>query len=176
MSRAVFLTTLLAIGSASMGVAAYQQARQKPVVRDIQKVRDNLYFISGGNVNEPATWTGGNTAAFVTEKGVVLVDTMNPGNGPSILQRVKSVTDKPVIMIINTHTHSDHSGSDNEFPATVEVVAHENTKANMSKATCPPVTNCMAFKGDNARVGSGTGAVIRRRSLAVSGVSPIVPG
>lgn len=151
MSRAAFLTAVLAVGSLSMGVAAFQQAQQKPLVRDIQKVRDNLYFISGGDTTDRPTWTGGNTVVFVTAKGVVLVDTMLPGNGPSLLQRVKSVTDKPVIMVINTHTHFDHSGSNIEFPATVEFVAHENTKANMSKATCQPVTNCMAFKGDNAK-------------------------
>ena len=36
-------------------------------------------------------------------------------------------------MIINTHTHGDHVGSNAEFPATVDVVAQENTKANMEK-------------------------------------------
>jgi glyoxylase-like metal-dependent hydrolase (beta-lactamase superfamily II) len=36
-------------------------------------------------------------------------------------------------MIINTHTHGDHTGSNMFFPASVEFVAHENTKANMEK-------------------------------------------
>jgi len=36
-------------------------------------------------------------------------------------------------MIINTHTHGDHTGSNMFFPASVEVVTHENTKANMEK-------------------------------------------
>jgi glyoxylase-like metal-dependent hydrolase (beta-lactamase superfamily II) len=76
---------------------------------------------------------------------------MLPNAGRSLLARVKSVTDKPVTMIINTHTHYDHSGSNTEFPATVEFVAHENTRANMAKPTCPPVTNCDAFKGANAK-------------------------
>ena len=35
-------------------------------------------------------------------------------------------------MIINTHTHTDHVGSNTEFPASVDVVAHENTKASMA--------------------------------------------
>jgi hypothetical protein len=81
----------------------------------------------------------------------VVVDTMLAGAGPSLLARIKSVTDKPVITIINTHTHFDHSGSNTEFPATVEFVAHEGTRANMARATCEPVTNCDAFKGDNAK-------------------------
>jgi glyoxylase-like metal-dependent hydrolase (beta-lactamase superfamily II) len=46
-------------------------------------------------------------------------------------------------MIINTHTHGDHTGSNEFFPATVDIVAHENTKANMAKMD--------AFKGDKAK-------------------------
>src|SRR5262249_34437767 len=52
------------------------------------------------------------------------------------------VTSKPVTMIINTHTHGDHTGSNEGFPATVDIVAHENTKANMAKMD--------AFKGGKA--------------------------
>jgi glyoxylase-like metal-dependent hydrolase (beta-lactamase superfamily II) len=81
----------------------------------------------------------------------VLVDTMLPGAGKSIIDQVKSVTAKPITTIINTHTHFDHTGSNTEFPATVEFVAHENTRANLARETCQPVTNCDAFKGDNAK-------------------------
>ena len=152
MTRAGFLAGLIATGILSMGAAAYtQQQKPRPEVRGIEKIRDNLYFISGGDTNDRPTWTGGNVAVLVAESGVVLVDTMIAGSGRGILDRVKSVTNKPVTMIVNTHTHSDHTGSNTEFPATVEFVAHENTKANLSKATCPPVTNCSAFKGENAK-------------------------
>jgi glyoxylase-like metal-dependent hydrolase (beta-lactamase superfamily II) len=140
------------VGGLSIGAASLQQQTAKPLnVRDIQKVRDNLYFVSGGDTYDRSTWTGGNTAVFVTEKGVVVVDTMLPAAGRGLLARIKSVTDKPVTTIINTHTHFDHSGSNTEFPASVEFVAHENTRANMAKPTCPPVTNCDAFKGENAK-------------------------
>jgi glyoxylase-like metal-dependent hydrolase (beta-lactamase superfamily II) len=61
------------------------------------------------------------------------VDTKNPGNGPGILEKIKSVTPKPVIMVINTHTHGDHTGSNSAFTDAVEFVAHENTKTNMEK-------------------------------------------
>ena len=54
-------------------------------------------------------------------------------------------------MIINTHTHFDHTGSNTEFPATVEFVAHEGTRANLAREKCQPVTNCAAFHGENAK-------------------------
>jgi glyoxylase-like metal-dependent hydrolase (beta-lactamase superfamily II) len=93
-------------------------------VAQLEKLKDNLFVIKGG---------GGNTAAFVTAEGVVIVDTKLAGWGQAILDQVKTVTGKPVTMIINTHTHGDHVGSNAEFPASVEVIAHENTKANMEK-------------------------------------------
>jgi glyoxylase-like metal-dependent hydrolase (beta-lactamase superfamily II) len=141
----------MTVGGLTIGAAGLQQAQKLPPVREIQQVRGNLYFISGGDTYDRRTWTGGNTAVLVTANGVVVVDTMLPGAGQSLLARIKSVTDQPVTTIINTHTHYDHSGSNTEFPATVEFVAHEGTRANMARATCQPVTNCDAFKGANAK-------------------------
>ncbi|MGE3508070.1 MAG: MBL fold metallo-hydrolase [Vicinamibacterales bacterium] len=148
MKRAMTAFGLIAAGA--VGLVAAQQASLPPV-RDIQQIRDNLYFISGGDTNERASWTGGNSLVFVTSSGVVLVDTMLPGAGPSLLARIRSVTDKPVTMVINSHTHYDHSGSNNELPATIAFVAHDAPRANMARATCEPVTNCGAFKGENAK-------------------------
>lgn len=72
----------------------------------------------------------------------MLVDTKLPGFGRAILDKVRSVTNKPVTTVINTHTHSDHTGGNPEFPRAVEFVAHEQTKANMERMD--------AFKGENA--------------------------
>jgi cyclase len=38
-----------------------------------------------------------------------------------------------VTLLINTHTHGDHVSGNVEFPATVDIVVQENTKANMEK-------------------------------------------
>jgi cyclase len=122
MKRLAVLAGLLLAGAISL-MAASQQQRQ-PASLEIQKVKENLYVITGG---------GGNTAAFITEKGVVIVDTKLPGNGPGILEKVKSVTPKPVTMVINTHTHGDHVGSNSAFTGTVEFVAHENCKTSMEQ-------------------------------------------
>ena len=116
------------IFSAGMTVTQAWQPAPPPNVAAIEKVKDNLYMITGAN-------SGGNTAAFITATGVVLVDTKNPNWGQAILDQVKTVTTKPVTHIINTHTHGDHVGSNEFFPAAVEIVAHENTAANMVKMT-----------------------------------------
>jgi glyoxylase-like metal-dependent hydrolase (beta-lactamase superfamily II) len=122
MKRLVVLAFVLAGGGA--GIAWRQQPAQPPQEIEVDKVKDNLFVLRNG---------GGNTAVFITEKGVVLVDTKNPGWGPRILDKLKTLTEKPVTMIINTHTHGDHNGSNEAFSPTVEFVAHENTRANMEK-------------------------------------------
>jgi cyclase len=121
MSRAGVLTSIVLVGLAAAGVAAQRGPRIPPTGK-IMPVKDNLYVIHGA---------GGNTTVFVTSGGVVLVDTKLANNGEAIMAQVKTVTDKPVSMIINTHTHPDHNGSNDYFKAarpTIEVVTHENTK------------------------------------------------
>ena len=118
MKRLAVLTVLLTIGSVCLATQLSAPSLA------IQQVKENLYLITGA---------GGNTAAFITEKGVVIVDTKLPDNGPAILEKVKSVTTKPVIMVINTHTHGDHVGSNNAFTGNVEFVAHQKCKAGMQK-------------------------------------------
>ena len=152
MKRSVLLGVLLLFGSLSMAAAArtdlhgsLAQAAQPqgPRVIDIVKLKDNLYVLTTSTPGNPATFSGGNVAVFITGGGVTLVDTKLAGWGQAVLDKVKSVTTKPVTRIINTHTHGDHTGNDGFFGTTVEIVAQENTKTNMEKMD--------AFKGDNAK-------------------------
>ncbi len=123
MKRALVLSGLIATGALSLAVSAYQQP-QGPKTIEVDKIKDNLYVLKGG---------GGNTAVFVTSNGVVVVDAKNPGWGQPILDKIKTLTDKPVTTLINTHTHGDHVSGNVEFPATVDIIVQENTKANMEK-------------------------------------------
>src|SRR6266508_425965 len=146
MKRLLTLSTVLTIGALSISVVAFQTPAAQPAgpkVIDIEKLKDNLYVLTSSSPADRATFSGGNVAVFITDAGVTLVDTKLAGWGQAILDKLKTVTDKPVTRIINTHTHGDHTGNDNFFGASVEIVAQENTKANMEKMD--------AFKGDNAK-------------------------
>jgi len=123
MRRGVVLGVLLATGALAV-VKAQPPDPNAPKVVEVDKVKDNLWVLKGG---------GGNTAVFLTASGVTVVDAKNPGWGTPILEKIKTLTDKPVTMLINTHTHGDHVSGNVEFPATVDVVVQENTKANMEK-------------------------------------------
>jgi glyoxylase-like metal-dependent hydrolase (beta-lactamase superfamily II) len=131
MSRGLALGVIVGVGALSAASAAYQAPQQPaaPKVVEVEKLKDNLYMLKGG---------GGNTAVFVGSTGVVVVDTKNPGWGQPILDKIKEITDKPITTIVNTHTHGDHVSGNVEFPATVDIVVQDNTKANMEKMAAPP--------------------------------------
>jgi len=129
MRRAGLLTAIVVAGLTVAGVAAQQRGgggrgggARIPPTGAIEKIKDNLYKIPGA---------GSNTTVFIAADGVVLVDTKLANNGEAILTQVKSVTDKPITTIINTHVHPDHNGSNDYFKASrpmIQVVTHENTK------------------------------------------------
>jgi glyoxylase-like metal-dependent hydrolase (beta-lactamase superfamily II) len=143
MRRLLVLGTVIGIATVSMAV--YGQAPQGPSAQaieatKIEKVKDNLYIITGSGASDQTAVSGGNTAVFITATGVTLVDTKLPGFGPTLLERIKTVTDKPVTRIINTHAHDDHTGGNPFFgraaagAAAVESIVQENAKATMEKA------------------------------------------
>jgi len=153
MKRGIILGALVVVGALSVVFnmarqvgAAAGGVQQTPSAAGIQvdKIKDNLYVLRGG---------GGNTAAFVTASGIVLVDTKLPGWGKPILEKLREISDKPVTTIINTHTHFDHVGGNVEFPATVEVVTQENTAKLMRemRPVTGGITQPNVFKDSNGR-------------------------
>jgi glyoxylase-like metal-dependent hydrolase (beta-lactamase superfamily II) len=114
-----------------------QPAADAPKVIDVEKVKDNLYVLRGG---------GGNTAVFATSKGLTVVDTKSPGWGQPLLDKIKTISDKPITTVINTHTHYDHVSANVVMPATVEVIAQENTARMM------PTFSSVAGLGDTENV------------------------
>ena len=138
MKRMMVLGALVLVGGITAAVA---QQPPRPALPDLTRVKDNLYVLTASTPGPE--FTGGNIGVLVTDTGVVVVDTKLAGYGPDILARIRKVTDKPVTTIINTHTHGDHTGSNEAFPATVDFIAQENTKANMTKMD--------AFKGDKSQ-------------------------
>ena len=135
MKRGLLLGTLIGVGVVSLVVSGQAQGPSAAAIKamQIEKVKDNLYIISGSGADNQATFSGGNVAVFITDAGVTLVDTKLPGFGPTILERIKTVTNKPVTRIINTQTHGDHTGGNGSFGATVESIVQENTRTNMTK-------------------------------------------
>jgi glyoxylase-like metal-dependent hydrolase (beta-lactamase superfamily II) len=162
MKTKVVLALLLAGGMAATATAqqvpqgappaapARPRGNPLPPPEPIEHITGNVYKIFGG---------GGNTLVVVQKDGVVLVDTKMPGNGPAIVSEVKKVTDKPIKLIINTHSHPDHVGSNDylreQYP-NVRIIMNEGAKEELSGGPRPnpALLPTETFK-DRMTIGSG---------------------
>ena len=145
MKRRAVLASIVAAGLTAAGLSA-QGPPALPPIGEIEQVTERVWKIYGA---------GGNTTVFVRADGVALVDTKLANNGAAILTQVRKVTDKPVTLIINTHSHGDHVGSNSEIASgsNIEIVAHDNTATRMeAMANVGPPT--LVF-GERMTVGEG---------------------
>ena len=114
-AMAVFLAT---------GPAAAQQQSQ---VLAVQKLSDNVYWVSGG---------GGNSGVVIGTTGVIVIDAKTTAaSGKALLDEIAKLTPKPVTHVILTHSDGDHVNGLASFPAGVTVISHEGAKREMETAS-----------------------------------------
>jgi cyclase len=128
MRRATFLRLFVAVFVLQGAWAVYTQTPKPPGALRTERVKGDLHMISG---------EGGNVALYATSDGVILVDDMFDRNHADILAQVKTVTDKPLKYVINTHQHDDHAGGDFKMLPIAEVIAHRNVYANLKDLKRP---------------------------------------
>ncbi|MBK8727663.1 MAG: MBL fold metallo-hydrolase [Holophagaceae bacterium] len=120
----------LATLPASLPLAAHvrqpQAAAAPAKVHKIEKLAENVYCIYGN---------GGNIGLVVTDKGAVLIDDQFEDIAPGLLEAVKSITDKPIKYLVNTHWHGDHTGANIVLEKQVTaIIAHTNVRSRLEKA------------------------------------------
>jgi cyclase len=119
-------TALTTLAAGGLWVAMTQQPPAQPLT--VEKLADDLHVIVG---------SGGNVGVLSTPEGVILTDDKFDRNVPEILEKVKSISDKPIRYVVNTHHHGDHTGGNTTFIKSTEIVAHDNAYANMVEGNQP---------------------------------------
>ncbi|MBL8290816.1 MAG: MBL fold metallo-hydrolase [Bryobacterales bacterium] len=113
---------------------AWTQAPQAPAGNQltIEKIADDLHVLVG---------SGGNVAVYTTNAGLILVDDKFERNVPEILEKVKTISDKPIRYVLNTHQHGDHTGGNAMIKDKTGAVlfAHVNARDNMVERKMPGV-------------------------------------
>lgn len=131
MMHTAALRIVLVAGLSAVLFAVYargQQFGEQPAKLQTIKLKDDLYVIHNDFVP-------GNTTAFITPAGVVLVDDKFEIDHDGIMAELKKITPQPVKYVINTHHHPDHSGGNAKLQAlNAVVVASENAVQNMIEA------------------------------------------
>src|SRR5882762_5200913 len=96
-------------------------AAQSPDTVRMAPIGDHLFFLDCIHGDG-----GGNVAMSVGDEGVLLVDDMFAYMSPQLQSVIRSVSDKPVRMVLNTHFHSDHIEGNKIFKPSAIIIGHEN--------------------------------------------------
>jgi glyoxylase-like metal-dependent hydrolase (beta-lactamase superfamily II) len=81
------------------------------------------------------TGAGANTMVRVTPEGLIVVDTKldSEANFNGLMEQIKSISDKPVKIVLNTQHHPDHTGNNQRFiDAGAKIIAYEQLKSFMA--------------------------------------------
>jgi glyoxylase-like metal-dependent hydrolase (beta-lactamase superfamily II) len=108
---------------AGLIVTAWPAPSAKAGTLSIEPVASGVWAVigEGGRAN----------AGFIlTRDGVVVIDSqINPRAAEAMLRAIRKLTDKPILYLINTHAHGDHTFADHVIRPTKGIIAHERTKS-----------------------------------------------
>jgi glyoxylase-like metal-dependent hydrolase (beta-lactamase superfamily II) len=89
------------------------------------KVADGIYHAIGTG----ALAVVGNSSVIVNDIDAIIVDDhVSPAAAWVLLEEVKTLTNKPVTTVINTHFHFDHAHGNQIFDPSVQIIGHEFTR------------------------------------------------
>lgn len=123
-------TALLSLAAALLGAAtlALMQTPPKPAHR-FTKITDTLY----GAIATGAMYTGSNAGVIINDKEVLIVDShVTPAAARALVSDIRTITDKPVRYVVNTHFHFDHAHGNQVFADDVLIIGHEFTREKLT--------------------------------------------
>jgi cyclase len=127
MGKLLVLLMLSFLGTTS--AVAQQTVDWDKVEVKLQKLSENMYmlqFVAASRGN-----AGANASALVGDDGIVLVDAGFAPVAPKLEVALKTISDKPVKYLVNTHWHGDHTGGDAYFGKSATIIAEDNARKRM---------------------------------------------
>lgn len=93
------------------------------------EVADGVWFATGTG----SVYTMSNAMVLVGEFDTLVVDShVTPAAARALLDSLQVITDKPVRYLVNSHYHFDHAHGNQAFPAGIEIIGHEFTRAKLN--------------------------------------------
>ncbi|MBI3399511.1 MAG: MBL fold metallo-hydrolase [Deltaproteobacteria bacterium] len=114
---------------------------------EVIKLADGVYGFIGKQ-------GAANSGFVVTNEGVVVIDAQGPKDLALLLKKkIHEITDKPIVYVINTHYHGDHTYGNQYFKEAKEIISHENTQKNLIEKDKQHREQFKKFFGENALEG-----------------------
>jgi cyclase len=125
--------TWLAAAATTVGAAtpAATPPAPAPAELHILPVQGNISMLVGA---------GGNITVQSGSDGVLLVDTGLAPNSEKVLAAVRSLSDKPIRYIINTHVHADHVGGNEAIAKAGTTIAGGNVVGDIGSSASNQAT------------------------------------
>ena len=120
----------------------YQTPWDRIQIMVTAKMSPNLFVLHGSEGLDPAhpDASGGRAMALFGADGVLLVDTENRQVAEKTLAAIRSFTDAPIKVLVNTHIHPDHTGANAFFAKQGALIfAQEDLQSEMLRP--PPRAN-----------------------------------
>lgn len=155
--RSLTLLMLLAVSLTTQAAKLEYNLDAKEVAPDtwfVEGKTEDFSFENGGNIV--------NTAFIVTGEGVLVLDTgVSRRYGEALLALIRSITDQPIRLVINTHQHPDHFLGNQAFAA-APIAALATTRDQIRRQGNAFAENMYRLVGDWMR---GTEAVVPGETL-----------
>jgi cyclase len=108
------------------------------------KIADGVYFATGNG--KMSVWS--NSIVIINQRDVMLVDSStSPSAARALIADIKTLTDKPIRYVINTHFHFDHAHGNQIFGPEVDIIGHEYVRKQLSEDVLHSTTY-VSFTGD----------------------------
>jgi len=112
----------------------YQTPWDKVQIMVTSKMSPNLFVLHGSEALDPAhpDGSGGRLMVLFGPDGVLMVDTENRQVAEKTLAAIRTFTDAPIKVLVNTHVHSDHTGANAFFARQGALIfSQENLRLEM---------------------------------------------
>jgi len=117
-----FAAAALLAGLCAAGPAT---AQFPPPELAIHEVRDGIYQILSA--------ASGGITVLTSDDGVLLVDSKLPNEFDRSVELLRTVTDLPILFVINTHMHGDHTGGNIRLEGLdAKIIATENARQGLA--------------------------------------------
>lgn len=97
------------------------------------QITDHIYSYVDVTDASPANSFGANAGIVIGKKGIAVIDTLvSAKEAKRFLQEIRKISDRPILYVINTHYHLDHSFGNGVFAQRGAVlIAHEKCRDEM---------------------------------------------
>ena len=134
----IFVCSIMVFNSHSIHAQEYKTLK---VAEGVYSFGDGMYYVM----------------FVVTDKGVIIADSVNPVFAAALMKGIREVTDKPIKYLIYSHDHWDHIGGGKVFKdAGATVLSHIDTKNSLTNnPNMNVVFPDLTWKGNKHTIKSG---------------------